>query len=259
MVVASSWILRFDPKPQADLRLFCFPYAGVGASCYRAWPALLPPEFELCAVQLPGREGRLREPPFRSLSELADAAAAGLEPHLDRPYAFFGHSMGALVAFEVARRLRWVGRTGPRWLFASGRRGPRVPDRDPPIAHLPDAEFVAAIRRRYDGIPDQVLEHRELLELLLPGLRVDIAALETYVYRPGEPLDCPLTVFGGVADATTREDLDAWRAETRGAFELEMLPGGHFFVQDARPQVVERVVATLRGVLAANAGAWSGG
>jgi medium-chain acyl-[acyl-carrier-protein] hydrolase len=256
--VASSWILRFDPKPQADLRLFCFPYAGVGASCYRAWPALLPPEFELCAVQPPGREGRLREPPFRSIPELVEAAAAGLEPYFDRPFAFFGHSMGALVAFEVARLLRRGGRTGPCWLFASGRRGPRVPDREPPLQHLPDAEFVAEIQRRYGGIPDQVLQHRELLELLLPGLRADVAALDTYVYRPGEPLDCPVTAFGGMADKMTlAEDLDAWRAETRGAFELEMFPGGHFFIDEARPRVVERVVATLRGVLAASSGTGS--
>ena len=125
--MASSWILRFDPKPQAELRLFCFPYAGVGASCYRAWPALLPAEVELCAVQPPGREGRLREPAFRSIHELAEAAAAALEPYFDRPYAFFGHSMGALVAFELARQLRSGGRTGPRWLFASGRRPGTLP------------------------------------------------------------------------------------------------------------------------------------
>jgi medium-chain acyl-[acyl-carrier-protein] hydrolase len=223
----------------------------VGPSAYRPWAAELPSEVELCIAQLPGREARLGDPPVEDFAELVESLAEQIQPLLDRPFAFFGHSMGALVGFELARSLVHAGYAEPVGFFASGRRAPRIPDDEPPMGHLDDEAFVAEIQRRYGGIPEQVLEHRELLELLIPGLRADIAALEGYRYRPGEPLECPLFAFGGTQDErVTLPRLEAWREETRGAFSLRLFPGGHFFPQSARAQVLDGIVTALRRAVA---------
>ena len=188
---AGTWLVRMKPRPAARLRLLCVPYAGVGPSAYRRWSDALPSDIEVGAVHLPGREGRLREPALTGLEPLIDVTAEGLKPFLDRPFALFGHSMGALVAFELARRFRAEGWGEPTHLFVSGRRAPQVPPRHPDIAHLPDAEFVEEIRRRYNGIPDEVLRHPDLLALLLPGLRADLTLIEAYVHRPGRAAPVP--------------------------------------------------------------------
>lgn len=238
-----DWLKLFQPRPEARLRLVCFPYAGGGASIYRAWPRELPAWIEVAAVQLPGRESRLREPPFRRLEPLADAAAEALDAELDRPFAFFGHSMGAILAFEICLRRRRRGLEPPRHLFVSGRPAPRVESTDPPIHDLPRAEFIAAVRR-YSGTPEEVLQHQELMDLLEPLLRADFSVSETYRYQPeSEPLAVPLTVFGGAADPEVpAEDLEPWRQETSGPFRKHLLPGGHFFLNE-RPAEVLRLVA----------------
>lgn len=225
---------------------------------YRPWGAELPADVELCSVQLPGRETRLREPAFRDLAELVSELSEQILPFLDRPFAFFGHSMGALVAFELARALAAAGSASPVCLFASGRRAPRLADAEPPLTALSDEEFLAEIQRRYGGIPAEVLEHRELVELLLPGLRADIEALERYSYTPGEPLDCPIFAFGGTHDGrVTAEQLQAWREETRARFGMRIFPGGHFFTQSARAQVLDAITVALRQS-AATALEWTG-
>ena len=149
----SSWILRSKPKPKAHLRFFCFPYAGAGASACASWADLMPPEVELCAVQLPGRETRLREKPFVRLPALVRAVRESLRPYLHKPFAFFGHSMGALVSFELTRELRRARLPGPVHLFASGHRAPHLPDPDPPIHQLPASAMVAELRRRFEPPP----------------------------------------------------------------------------------------------------------
>jgi medium-chain acyl-[acyl-carrier-protein] hydrolase len=245
----SPWIIRFGERPGAELRLFCFPYAGGGASAYRGWPADLPESVEVCAVQPPGRESRLREPPSDDLLRLADRVVEGARPWMDGPFAFFGHSMGALLAFETVRALRRAGMPGPEWLFVSGRRGPRIPDPEPPLSHLPEPEFIAEIQRRFGGIPAEVLKHRELVELLLPGLRADVASLEKYAYEPGELLECPVTAVGGGSDPrATRDELQAWRGETRGPFEARTFPGGHFYLREEQREVT-RLIGTSLGRL----------
>jgi medium-chain acyl-[acyl-carrier-protein] hydrolase len=230
----SRWLLCFAPRPAARVRLFCFSHAGGGAAMYRAWLDALPPTIELCAVQLPGRESRLREPAFTSMQRLVEALLPELMARTDRPYALFGHSMGALVAFEAARALQSVSALRqPHRLLVSGRRAPHLADTEAPMHPLSDDAFVAEIRRRYGGIPDEVLRHRELLELLLPGLRADIAAIETHAFVPGPPLGCALSVFGGDADPrATREQLAAWQLHSDAATRLHVFSGDHFYLND---------------------------
>lgn len=245
------WIKVFQPQPEAQLRLFCFPYAGGGASVYRLWPRELPGGVEVCAVQLPGRESRWREEPFRRVEPLADAVTEALRARLARPFAFFGHSMGAVVAFEVSRRLRRRGLEGPRHLFVSGRSAPRVELSDPPIHDLPREEFFAELRR-FSGTPEEVLRNRELLELVEPLLRADFSVSETYRYRPdAEPLAVPLTALGGAEDPEVApEHLARWREETTGPFQEHLLPGGHFFLAERRGEVLAIVERELGPYLA---------
>lgn len=242
----SAWLLSFAPRPRARARLFCFPHAGVGASAYRLWPRHLPEELELWAIQPPGRESRLREPPMASIPALARSAAQAMAPLLDLPFALFGHSMGAVVAAEVARAIHGGAGPHPRHLLVSGRRPPHLPPTEPPLHPLPDPEFVAEIGRRYGGIHPEVLAQPELLELLLPALRADILALELHRPPPRPPLPCPISAFGGAEDRLIpREHLEAWRGETSGAFRVRVFPGGHFYLDARRAELLADVAAAL--------------
>lgn len=198
---------------------------------------------------LPGREGRLSEPAISRLLPLVEALGSALQPWLDLPFVFFGHSMGALLAFELARRLRGLYAIEPRQLFLSGNAAPQVPDLNPPRHALPEAEFLAELRR-LNGTPEAVLQHRELMELMLPILRADFAVCETYVYTPQPLLACPIAAFGGLDDPEIRRDaLAAWAEQTQGAFRLRMLPGDHFFLTGARPLLLWAVAHDLLRVL----------
>lgn len=240
----SAWIHCFEPDPGARLRLFCVPYAGGGASVYRGWPASLPPGIELCAIQLPGRETRIAEPRFSRMGPLVEALREAVAPWLDRPYALFGHSMGAEVAFELVRALRRTGGPQPRHLFVSARPAPQRPRR-PPLHHLPHDAFVAQLRR-LGGTPDAVLASPELMELVIPVLRADFAVLETNGYQAEPPLDCPISAFHGVDDdRATEEDMQAWAAQTAAAFRLRAFPGGHFFLHQAKARLIQMMVKDL--------------
>lgn len=254
MPAASAWILRPRLRPGVRLRLFCFPYAGGTAAAYRSWTEALPPQVDVCPIQLPGRGSRFREAPFRRAPDLVRAAADALRPHLDLPFALFGHSMGALVAFELAREMRRRSWASPVLLAVSGHHAPQRPDPEPPVAHLPDAEFLEQIRERYDGIPEEVLAEEELLKLVLPMLRADVLVLESHPYAEESPLDCALSCFGGEQDRhTKREDLEAWREQTRGPFTLRTFPGGHFFIDSAREAVLSALSEHLLPAIAAAA------
>ncbi|MBE9170818.1 thioesterase [Pleurocapsales cyanobacterium LEGE 06147] len=247
MTIASSnpWITCPNPNPHASLRLFCFPYAGGGALSFRGWSAQLPLTVEVCPIELPGRGMRLREAPFTQLVPLVEAIAESLLPYLDKPFAFFGHSMGALVSFEVARYLCWVCADSPAYLFVSGRRAPQLPDPDPPIHALPEAEFIEELRR-LNGTPETVLANDELMQLLLPVLRADFAVLETYTYQPEPPLSCPLAALGGLQDPdVSGEMLKAWQEQTSTDFSLQMFPGDHFFLHTAQPLLWQFLNQTL--------------
>jgi medium-chain acyl-[acyl-carrier-protein] hydrolase len=245
LTVSDRWLPWFRPKPGAKVRLFCFPYAGGGASVYRAWGDCLPGPVDVCAVQLPGRETRFREHPFARLPLLVEALAGALRPHLDRPFAFFGHSLGALVAFELSRRLQRDHGPRPVRLFVSGCGAPqtRVPGRA--IHALPPAEFREELRR-LNGTPADLLDNDELMDLMLPTLRADFGLCETYAYVAGPPLACPVTALGGLGDdAVSRQELDAWREQTTGPFRVRMLPGDHFFLHSARPLLTQALAQEL--------------
>lgn len=245
-IPATPWIICPTPNPHACMRLFCLPYAGGGASTFHTWSSHLPQSIEVCRIQLPGRENRLREPPFSQISPLVEVLAQVIEPYLRMPYVFFGHSVGALVAFELARQLRRSYRLRPACLFVSGRRAPQIPDREPPIHRLPDAEFVQELGRRYDGVPEAVRQDAELMNVLRPMLRADIAIDETYVYADGEPLDSPMSAFGGLQDPkVSHDDLAAWCNQTRSTFTQRMFPGNHFFLQSAQALLLQAISQDL--------------
>jgi len=225
----------FHPNPQAALRLFCFPYAGGSAAIFRKWVENLPQTIELCAVELPGRISHIQTSPLTRIEPLVDAIATALLPYLDKPFAFFGHSMGGLVSFELARLLRAKYSVQPVYLFISGRHAPQLRARTAPIHALPEPEFLAQLRR-LGGTPQAVLENAELMQILIPILRADFAVLENYTYTNEPPLDCAIAAFGGLEDPeVSYTELEAWRDMTTSSFQLQMFPGDHFFLHCAQP------------------------
>lgn len=242
------WITRPRPAPRARLRLFCLAHAGGGASAFRGWADVLPAEVEVCPVQLPGRENRIAEPAFDRVEPLVAALADAVEPYLDLPFALFGHSNGALIGFELSRLLRQRGKALPAHMFASGRRAPDLPAQTPPIHTHPEADFLAELGQ-LGGLPPALLEHRELLALLVPTLRADVAIHETYTFSEQPPLPFPITAYGGVADVkVSRANLQAWERHTEGPFVLRMFPGGHFYLQDERDTLLRTLAGDLHAV-----------
>lgn len=246
-MTTNPWIVRPNPRLQAVLRLFCFPYAGGGALTYRSWAEKMPLEVEVCALELPGRGLRLREPLFTGLLPLAEAIAHEIGPYLDEPFAFFGHSMGAVLAFEVARILRSGGKPGPAHLSVSGHPAPQLVNADPVTYDLPESQFLEELQR-LNGTAREVLEHPELMQMLLPLLRADFEVIQTYPYRDQSPLICPISVYGGLQDKeVTPEDLEAWRQQTTGSFSVRFLPGDHFFINTAQPLLLQALTDQLYG------------
>ena len=240
-----SWFQSPIESP-ARFRLFCFPYAGGGISVFRTWSKQLEPQIQVVPALLPGRESRLREPPFSRLGPIIEALTRDIFPYLNRPFAFFGHSMGGIIAFELTRRLRWEHGIEPDHLFISARRAPQLPDVDPEIHNLPEPEFLKEVER-LNGTPKEVLAHAELRQLVLPLLRADFAVCHTYTYLPGSPLKCPTTVIGGLQDdEVSREKLEAWTVQTIGDCRLHMLPGDHFFIHTQQTAILRIILESLR-------------
>jgi medium-chain acyl-[acyl-carrier-protein] hydrolase len=235
------------PKPIANprLRLICFPYAGGSAAIYHQWPTRTTADIELLAVQYPGRATRLREPLCKSLDLLLDDTEQAITPLLNKPFAFFGHSMGATVAYELTRRLHAAQKPLPIHLFLSGRSAPHLPAVKPPVHQLPDDEFIASMRN-LNGTPTELLEHAELMEMMLPIIRSDFQLLETWEYRPTPPFNIPMSVFGGIGDdGVPLENLDAWAACTTGKMKRHMFPGDHFFLQQQYPAMLNIINRAL--------------
>ena len=224
------WFPKINSASSAPYRLFCLPYAGGGASVFLPWRPRFAPKVEVCPVQLPGRESRFSEPLFTQLDPLVDALTTAIEPYLDRPYALLGYSLGAIVAFELARKLREQDLKKPSCLFAVACRAPQLPDLESPLHKLPDAEFIEALRK-LQGIPEGVLQNSELMELYLPILRTDLKIFETYRYTNGQSFNFPIKAYGGLEDKkASQEQLQGWAEQSTHSFSLKMVPGHHFFV-----------------------------
>ncbi len=229
-------------------RLFCFPNAGGAASMFRRWmTGVMPANIEVCAIQLPGRESRMREKPFTRLEPLLGALVEVLKPVLDRPFAFFGHSMGTLVSFELAHRLAQAGAPTPSRLIVAGRRAPHLPDDEEPVHTLSDAKLIERLRN-YGGTPAEILGHKELMKLVLPTIRADFEVIETFAYSQHEPLTMPIDVLGGHDDEDApTEKLEAWSELTTAPCQVQMYPGGHFFLHE-QPEPVLTAVRQLVSV-----------
>ncbi len=227
---SSPWIKFWQPRAHARLRLFCFPYVGGGASLFQVFPKYLHEDIEVWSVQLPGRESRFAEAPYSRLEDLIEALENALSPYLDVSYAFFGHSMGALISFELTRALRRRGKVPfPIHLFVSAHRTPQLPPTMPPVHKLSDAAILERLQK-INGTSEEIFKHPELMELLIPLFRADFMLCETYSYVPEAPLDCSLSAFGGLQDeAVTYESIKDWQSQTTGSFQTHFFPGDHFF------------------------------
>ncbi|MEM9135795.1 MAG: alpha/beta fold hydrolase [Cyanobacteria bacterium P01_F01_bin.42] len=237
----SSALICLKPNPSAEIRLVCLPHAGGSAQIFQDWTRRLPLWIELWAVELPGRGRRWGEQPIAALSQLVPDLSAAIADEIKKPFALFGHSMGGLIAFELAHTLQQ--QAAPLGLYVSAAEAPQSKPSKPPIHGLPTPEFIAELRR-YDGTPAAILENEEMMELLLPTLRSDFSLLETYEYRPGQMVSCPIVAFSGREDdIVSYEAMQQWAHVTTASFLQHDVVGDHFFVQT--PDFVERLLMCL--------------
>ncbi len=258
--LVDTWLHRPRPEANPHMRLFCFPYVGGGGVVYHKWPEDLPKEVEVCAIRLPGRETRFREPPFTRLIPLVEELAYILQTLLDKPFAFFGHSLGSVVGFELIRYLRRNSLPTPVHLFVSGAPLPHL--LYPGTPHITfighelkqrityhrsiDIDLVRNELQKYGGIPDEILQEPELMQLFLPMLCADIEMFLTYSYTEEKPLDCRITSFGGLMDPMIGYDhITGWHIHTNSDFNFHMLPGGHFFIQTRRQELIQLISREL--------------
>lgn len=241
----NSWITCPRPNPQARIRLFCLPFAGGGASAFFNWANELSASVEVCPIQLPGRENRMSETPFTQLTTLVQVLTRVMQPYLDKPFAIFGHSMGAKISYELSRQLSQTYSVLPQHLFVSGSRPPHMPE-ESPIHQLPEQEFLREVLQ-FNGTPKTIMENEKLMTLFLPLLRADLTLDETYIYQPCSPLACPITVLGGIEDAEVdHDDLLAWREYTTNSFAVQMFPGDHFFLRSVEKDILRILSASLQ-------------
>lgn len=247
--LSSPWVRLSTSEKQPRLRLFCFPYAGGSCSSFHCLLGNLPAEVEICRIQLPGRENRIREAPFVQLAPLVQALAQELIPYLTMPFAFFGYSMGALVCFELACQLRKQLWLTPQHVFIAAYRAPHLQKHEKPCHDLPEEDFVEMLRR-LGGTAPIILNNAEARQLFLPTIRADFALCETYVYQDTPPLKCPISVYGGRKDTKfSPSDLEAWREHTDNTFTLRMFEGGHFFLQQDQASFLQTLSYDLSHLL----------
>lgn len=238
-------LVHHDENPDARLRLFCLPYAGGGAAIFRSWSDHLPSSVEVLPIELPGRGRRVHEAPFKSITEMVNSVTRFVAARSDKPFALFGHSMGSIIGFEVARKLRRENLRQPARLFASGRRAPQVNESTPPTHNLSKEEFLEVLQQ-LNGSAPEALQNAELMELMLPTIRADFKAIETYTYSHEPPLDCSITAFGGLQDHHVgREPVECWKTQTNSSFRLHWIPGDHFFLNTHRQQLLDVLAQEL--------------
>jgi medium-chain acyl-[acyl-carrier-protein] hydrolase len=243
-VTLDRWLPYRSENAVARCRLFCFPHAAGNSLLFRPWHRLLPDGIDLCPVELPGRGTRIDEAPFRRMDSLIDALCDVLAPLFGLPFALFGHSMGAYIAHALARRLSAAGAPAAAHLFVSGVAAPDRTPRSPPLHSLPDRDLIGVLDR-FGGTPAAILACDELLTALLPTLRADLTLAETYTAARSEPLSCPITAFGGAADAIDRRALQGWSGFTARAFRLRVFPGDHFYLAGAGSELVDEIACDL--------------
>jgi medium-chain acyl-[acyl-carrier-protein] hydrolase len=230
----------------AIARIFCFPYAGGGASIFRDWRKQAPEDIDIAAIQLPGREDRFCERRLNCLSEVIDQLREVIVEFIDRPYMFFGHSLGALIAFELARNLGGQGLRRPFHIVVSGKRAPHLPSDEERMHELGDREFLDKIRE-FNGTPSVLIDNPELMELFIPIMRDDFAIAETYIHRPGRILDCDLTALCGDEDFDVPVDtVRAWDLHTAGKFSYKVMHGDHFFLHKNQEDILKLLVGIAR-------------
>ncbi|MBT3706382.1 MAG: thioesterase [Proteobacteria bacterium] len=227
----NQWITCPEPKPEADLRLFCLPFAGGGASIYRAWSHGLGPKYEVCPIQLPGRENRAGTSAVSDSKHLAEMIASQMSLYLDKPYLVYGHSMGGLLAYEALKQLENAGHALPKTAFIGAHRAPHLPPRRSSMIGLSDHDFIQKISS-FGGFEKEVLDSQELIQFILPTLRADFSVCDGYQYHPYQPLDCPLVVFSGTDDPEVPpSDMDEWGQHSIYPLQHISLPAGHFFLK----------------------------
>lgn len=239
------WTIRATPRPGAP-RLYCFPHGGGSAAEYVRMARDLP-NVELHAIQLPGRGTRFQESSFTRMSELVETLVEEI-PFGAEPFAFFGHSLGALIAYEVTRELRRTGRRLPERLVLSGYPAPSIPRVAESVLHLGDDELLAEVGRRHGGLPAEVTADPELRALVAGSLRADYEVLETYRWQDGDALPVPMTLFGGREDAVTKESLIAWGHHTTEDTTVRQFPGGHFYFRERRSPLPRFLAGAMRGL-----------
>lgn len=242
-----AWVVV--PRPvvtAAKKRLFCFPFAGGGASIYRNWVGSLGPDIEVCPIQLPGRESRLLEPALEDVDAMVAALLKCLPRYCDRPYAFYGHSMGALVAFELTRSIEKLGgMRGPERLFLAAHRAAHLPLQRPPMSTLSDTDFIEKIRG-YGGFVDEILNNSEIMELILPTIRADFKLCDHYKLKDETLVQCPIHVFAGSQDTQTLlESTYSWSLRSKAPVDMQVFSGGHFFLQSHMHEVHDAIIKKL--------------
>lgn len=255
----NRWIAGELGKVDANMRLFCFGHAGSGGAFFYPWKAPLLPDIEVCPVVLPGREMRHGEEPYTRIEHLIEPLFAALLPLTGKPFAFFGHSVGAVIAYELARRFTASYAPAPFCLFISARRAPTVPARRRPFFGLPDDEFLAAVGRM-NGMRSELLEYPEVFQLFLPSLRADFEMNDTYTHLPGPSLSCPVFAFAADKDAEVRPaEMSAWAEVTDNQFEFRIFSGDHFYHKDASPTLLAAIRQGIQQTYPALAGKNQGG
>lgn len=246
---ANAWFVCTQANPEADTRLFLFPYAGGGPAVFRKWSAKPLNHTEAWIAHYPGRGSRHSESPVKQITTLAERLSQAIQPLLDKPFALFGHSLGGLVAFELARYLRKGNLPQPTVLFVSACGAPHLPDPHPPIHTLPGSEFTEALKE-LNGIPSELFHQSNVMELLVPILRADLEAIESYLYTPNEPpLNCTIIAFGGLDDPrVSRERLEGWISHTDSSFKSQYFPGDHFFINTARESIMASITAEIKAL-----------
>jgi medium-chain acyl-[acyl-carrier-protein] hydrolase len=240
-----KWFVCPRVQPDAQSRIFRFPDAGGGPSVFSSWSAQLPDSIESHIIHYPGRGSRYNEAPVRSLIALTSDLSQAIQPLLDKPYTFFGHSLGGLVAFELARRLCQNGLPQPSVIFISACGAPHIPDTQPPIHALPKSEFINSLKR-LNGIPNEIINNTEVLDLFLPTVRADLELIERYEHKTDRPLDVPIFALGGLDDhRINRERLEGWADYTSAGFRSTYFPGDHFFINTDRDSVIASIVGEI--------------